>query len=71
MIKETLIELLNQLKEATENFDISEMDHLMASLNEYQYTEALTEKMEQLSAFVSQFDIDNTLNMIAEIEIAL
>ena len=68
MIKETLIELLNQLKEATENFDISEMDHLMASLNEYQYTEALTEKMEQLSAFVSQFDIDNTLNMIAEIE---
>ena len=66
--KEVLVELLGKLKEATENFDITEMDNVMATLNEYQYTDTLQEKMEQLSALVGQFDVDSTLELIVQVK---
>ncbi len=66
--KEVLVELLGKLKEATENFDITEMDNIMATLNEYEYAGALQEKMEQLSALVGQFDVDGTLQLVTTME---
>lgn len=66
--KEVLVDLLGKLKEATENFDITEMDNIMATLNEYEYTGALQEKMEQLSALVGQFDVEGTLQLVTTME---
>lgn len=59
--------LLSELKEATETFDITQMDNLMEELNGYKYDEAMAEKMEQLSAYVAQFDIEKTIDMVDEI----
>lgn len=69
--KETLITLLSHLKQATEDMDITEMDNIMAELEEYQYEPDIAEKMEQLAAFVTQFDIEQTMEMATQMEAML
>lgn len=66
--RETLIELLDKLKQAADELDITEMDNLMEELNGYRYDEAMAEKMEQLSALVSQFDTEQTMVLADEIK---
>lgn len=65
--KEILTELLERLKQAADEMDITEMDNLMEELNGYHYEEALAEKIEQLSALVGQFDIEQTVELSDEI----
>ncbi len=69
--KEELSELLEQLKQASEEFDITKMDELMDVLREYKYEGVVAEKMEQLSALVGQFDVEQTVFVAEEIKILL
>lgn len=66
--RETLISLLNSMKQATEEMDITAMDNIMAELEGYQYEPAIAEKMEQLATFVTQFDIEQTMEQVTQME---
>lgn len=63
-----LTELLERLKKAADELDITEMDNLMEEINRYAYDEAMSEKMEQLAALVSQFDTEQTMIIVDEIK---
>lgn len=65
--RETLILLLENLKQAADELDITEMDNIMATLNEYSFEEPISEKMEQLSALVTRFDTEQTMELADEI----
>ena len=69
--KATLKAMLDNLKEATEEFDITRMDTIMAEMNEYQYAPELLDAMEKLTALVSQFDVDGTAELINQMEAML
>lgn len=66
--KDKVIELVECMQRAAGEFDISEMDHLMEMLNSYKYEGILAEKMEQLSAMVGQFDIEQTIAVSDEVK---
>ena len=69
--KTVLIELLERLKQAADEFDITEMDNLMEEMNGYCYEEMLSKKMEQLSVLVGQFDTEQTIVFADEIQALL
>ena len=69
--KTVLIELLERLKQAADEFDITEMDNLMEEMNGYCYEEMLSKKMEHLSVLVGQFDTEQTIVFADEIQALL
>ncbi|MBR3807067.1 MAG: hypothetical protein IKJ15_01665, partial [Lachnospiraceae bacterium] len=69
--KEAVTDMLDSLKQAADEFDISRMDELMEALNQFSYEDTLCEKMEQLSVLVSQFDVEQTVLMAEEIKLLL
>ena len=69
--KEAVTDMLDSLKQAADEFDISRMDELMEALNQFSYEDTLSEKMEQLSVLVSQFDVEQTVLMAEEIKLLL
>lgn len=63
--------LLEQLKQAAEEFDITAMDELIEKLQEYKFSGEVKVKMEQLTALVGEFDVEQTVFVAAEIKTLL
>ena len=69
--KDTLIALLENMRQAAEEMDITAMDEIMAELEQYDYETDIAEKMEQLAALVTQFDIEQTMELVEQMESVL
>ena len=69
--KDILIALLENMRQAAEEMDITAMDEIMAELEQYDYETDIAEKMEQLAALVTQFDIEQTMELVEQMESVL
>ncbi|MBQ8041341.1 MAG: response regulator, partial [Lachnospiraceae bacterium] len=69
--KNVLTDLLEHMKQAADELDITEMDNLMEEMNGYGYDGILAEKMEQLAVLVGQFDTEQTMALVDEIKVLL
>lgn len=64
--KEEIFSVLKLLKEASEEMDIDAMDANMEKLQSYQYSDEMQNRMDKLSAMVTNMEVDEIVELVEQ-----